>query len=112
MFRPGRPRSADAPPPRRAAALLWAIAILATAAGAAVLIGGRDSFPMRFADAAARRLNPPPRGHDLPGQWSVMDADDDGSSHPLSRVQRAAARKLLSLGYAAGSRPPPARSGT
>lgn len=109
MFRRGRLRKADRRPTRRAAALLWAIAILAVAAGAAVLVGGRDSFPMRFADAAARRLHPPAPGHDLPGQWSVMD--DDGGGHALSRVQRAAARKLLSLGYAAGSRPPPARSG-
>ncbi|MDO9171153.1 MAG: arylsulfotransferase family protein [bacterium] len=112
MFRRGRLRTADRRPARRAAALLWVIAILAVAAGAAVLIGGRDSFPMRIADAAARRLHPPPPGHDLPGQWSVMDDDGDGEGHALSRVQRAAARKLLSLGYAAGTRPPPARSGT
>ena len=40
-----------------------------------------------------------------------MEPADDDTGHALSRVQRAAARKLLSLGYAAGSRPLPAHAG-
>ncbi len=111
MFRRGRLRTADRRPARRTVVLLRVAAVLAIAAGAAVLVGGRDSLPVRLADAAARRLHARPPEHDLPGQWSVMDDHDDGAGHALSRVQRAAARKLLSLGYAAGSRPPPAHSG-
>jgi len=90
--------------------VLWAGAVLILAARAAAPVGGRDPPPARIAAAAARRLQPPPAGHDLPGQWSVMD-DDSGAGQALSRAQRAAARKLLSLGYAGGSRPRPAHSG-
>jgi hypothetical protein len=111
MFRFGRHHSADTRPSRWVAAVLWVSAILVLAAGAAVLLGGSDTLPARLAAAAVHRLHPPPAGHGLPGQWSVMEPADDGAGHALSRAQRAAARKLLSLGYAAGSRPPPPHAG-
>ncbi|MDO9694532.1 MAG: arylsulfotransferase family protein [Candidatus Latescibacteria bacterium] len=111
MFRFNRHHSTDTRPAHRVAAVLWVFAILILAAGAAVLLDGSDSLPARLAAAVVHRVRPPPAGHDLPGQWSVMEHVDDGDDHVLSRVQRAAARKLLSLGYAAGSRPLPAHTG-
>ena len=45
MFRFGRHHSANTRPARRVAAVLWVFAILILAAGAAVLLDGRDPSP-------------------------------------------------------------------
>jgi hypothetical protein len=111
MKRFGRIRATDARPARRAAALLSGFALLTIACGAGALFGGRDSLPARLIDAAVRRLHPAPEGADLPGQWSVMDPAADDASRAFTRSQQIEARKLLSLGYAAGSRSPPAATG-